>query len=169
MAGAEDYHEVGPARPSWCVSAESRGCGTHGLCSSLAIDAIDHHPRCQVERIHAYKRHLLNALRVVVLYNRLWENPHFGVTPQTFFFAGNGAPADQLAKLINNRASTIDGNRARRDRLGGVCLPESDVSLTEWLIPAGDVSNQMSTAGDEARRLLIQERMATHGDLSLSR
>ena len=115
MAGTEAYHEVGPARPSWRVSAESRGCGTHGLCFSLAIDAIDHHPRCQVERIHAYKRHLLNALRVVVLYNRMRENLHIGVTPQTFFCAGHGAPAYQLAKLINNLASTIDGDRTRRN------------------------------------------------------
>src|SRR5262249_18322263 len=55
---------------------------------------------CQVKRIHEYKRQLLNALRVVVLYNRLRQNPNLEMAPRTFFFAGKAAPAYQLAKLI---------------------------------------------------------------------
>jgi starch phosphorylase len=107
-----------------------------------------------IKRIHEYKRQLLNALRIVVLYNRLRENPGLDIEPRTFFFAGKAAPAYQLAKLIikfiNNLAGTIDGDPAMRDRIKVLFLPEYDVTLAERLIPASDVSNQISTAGFEA-------------------
>ena len=109
---------------------------------------------CQIKRIHEYKRQLLNALRIVVLYNRLRENPKLEMAPRTFFFAGKAAPAYQLAKLIikfiENLAGTIDGDPAMRGRIKILFLPEYDVSLAERLIPASDVSNQISTAGYEA-------------------
>jgi starch phosphorylase len=108
----------------------------------------------QVKRIHEYKRQLLNALRVVVLYDRLRQNPETEMTPRTFFFAGKAAPAYHLAKvvikLLNNLAGTIDGDPAVRGRLKVVFLPEYCVSMAERLIPATDVSNQISTAGYEA-------------------
>ena len=108
----------------------------------------------QVKRIHEYKRQLLNALRVVVLYDRLRQNPGLQMAPRTFFFAGKAAPAYHLAKVIikfvNNLAGTIDGDPAMRGRLKVVFLPDYDVSLAEYLIPATDVSNQISTAGYEA-------------------
>jgi glycogen phosphorylase len=108
----------------------------------------------QVKRIHEYKRQLLNALRIVVLYNRLRANPTLEMAPRTFFFAGKAAPAYQLAKLvvkfINNLAVTIDGDPATRGRLKVVFLPDYCVSMAERLIPASEVSNQISTAGYEA-------------------
>jgi starch phosphorylase len=108
----------------------------------------------QIKRIHEYKRQLLNALRIVVLYNRLRKNPKLAMMGRTFLFAGKAAAAYHLAKLIikflNSLAATIDADPITAGRLKVVFLPEYNVSLAERLIPATDVSNQISTAGYEA-------------------
>jgi starch phosphorylase len=108
----------------------------------------------QIKRIHEYKRQLLNILHVVILYNRLRTNPNHPMRPHTFFFAGKAAPAYTFAKLtiklIGSVAGTINGDPVTRGRLKILFLPEYNVSLAERLIPASDVSEQISTAGYEA-------------------
>jgi glycogen phosphorylase len=108
----------------------------------------------QIKRIHEYKRQLLNVLHVVMLYNRLRDNPNLEMPPRTFFFAGKAAPAYRLAKLIikliNQVAAIVQADPAIRRRLKVVFVPNYSVTVAELLIPASDVSEQISTAGYEA-------------------
>ncbi len=108
----------------------------------------------QIKRIHEYKRQLLNVLHVLVLYNRLRDDPSLVLPSRTIFFAGKAAPAYTLAKLIihliNNVAAVVDADPAVRGRLKVLFLPEYNVTLAQRLIPASDLSEQISTAGYEA-------------------
>lgn len=108
----------------------------------------------QIKRIHEYKRQLLNALQVVVWYNRLRANPKLDVPPRTVLFAGKAAPAYRLAKaiikLITSIAEVVNADPATRGKLRVEFLPNYSCTLAERLIPAADVSEQISTAGYEA-------------------
>jgi starch phosphorylase len=108
----------------------------------------------QIKRIHEYKRQLLNAVQCVVWYNRLRANPHLDVPPRTVLFAGKAAPAYYLAKviihLIANIGRVVNSDPATRGKLRIEFLPNYSCTLAEHLIPAADVSEQISTAGYEA-------------------
>lgn len=107
-----------------------------------------------IKRIHEYKRQLLNALKIILLLTELEENPNMSVTPQTYIFGGKAAPgyfaAKEIIELINYIAAEIDKNSYIREKLNVVYVEDYNVSVAEILIPAAEVSEQISLAGKEA-------------------
>ena len=108
----------------------------------------------QVKRIHEYKRQLLNVLHAVTLYNRIKLDHAMDTTPRTIIFSGKAAPSYAMAKLvirlIGGVSSVVNNDEEVKDRLKVIFLPNYCVSQSERLVPASDLSEQISTAGMEA-------------------
>jgi glycogen phosphorylase len=108
----------------------------------------------QAKRLHSYKRQLMNVMNIIDLYNRVQDNPSLDIVPRTFIFAAKASPsyylAKQVIKLINSAAEKINNDKAVDGRIKVLFMENYGVSMAERMIPAADVSEQISTASKEA-------------------
>jgi starch phosphorylase len=156
LRGLEPLADDGEFRRRWqeVKRVNKMRLGEHikDICS-LSVDP-DSMFDVQVKRIHEYKRQLLNALHVIHLYHRILRNTEEEIAPRTVIFAGKAAPsywrAKLIIKLITSIADVVNNDPRIRSRLKVVFLPNYTVSQAELIMPAADLSEQISTAGTEA-------------------
>lgn len=126
----------------------------------------------QIKRIHGYKRQLLNALRVIDLYDRLRENPALDVLPRTVLFAGKRRRRaitwpKKVIQLITALAQRINADSSIGGKLKVVFLENYGVSLAERIIPTADISEQISTAGKEASGITSNMKFMMNGAITI--
>jgi starch phosphorylase len=146
------WHDVKRANKEALVDYVQSGCGVDYRCpTTLSADSLFD---VQIKRLHEYKRQLLNVMHLVALYRQYKRQPPQHQTSVTCLFAGKAAPGYQMAKLIirliNAVAETVNNDPDVSPWLRVLFLPNYSVSLAERIIPAADISEQISTAGMEA-------------------
>ena len=108
----------------------------------------------QIKRLHEYKRQLLNALNIIGIFLDLKDNPELDIQPQTFIFGAKAAPgyymAKQIIRLLCFISKDIESNPKIKEKLRIVFLEDYNVSTAEILVPAAEISEQISLAGKEA-------------------
>ena len=150
FAGDPEFHHQWRA----CKQANKAALADHIIeHTGIAVDPESMFD-VQVKRIHEYKRQHLNVLHIITLYNRLKQHPELEMAPRTFVFGGKAAPGYRMAKLmirfINAVGDVISRDPAVRERLKVVYVPNFNVKNSQWIYPAADLSEQISTAGKEA-------------------
>ena len=152
----ERYAKDPRFRAQWRAIKHQNKCGLAELIRVRTGIEVDPESMfdCLVKRIHEYKRQHLQVLHIIALYNRIKKDPAAEITPRTFIFGGKSAPgyaaAKLIIKLITSVGEVVNQDRDVNGRLKVVFFPDFNVTNAQWIYPAADLSEQISTAGKEA-------------------